>query len=478
MSAPSARAPGGEGLREQPGRPHGLLEKLVASIRPEFRAGVLTFDPGDPVFGGPPCAVPGCDRPARSRNLCWGHRQRWHQAGKPDLAVFTATTSPQWSGHLPLPGCQVPGCNYCQAGRGLCQMHHQQWCRAGRPDLSAWRLAQDYAPPTPPPDTCQVSYCGRWAMRTSAFCRTHHKSWRRAGRPEAGQFIAARADPGPGHEWIDVRCLPGQLQLEIQYVLQCRGDERQAPLRPARVQRILRDLAATGAASLLDRPEEQRAESGPRGSKAGGGRQFVLDARARIEQLASGSGWEAEYPRDKWRLRNLGLQAGKTATIDFAPISQPWLAALARRWCRWRLPAGLSASDAAHRVRAIRRFSAFLAAQAPAAGDPASIDRPLLERYLAGLSSAGLSPQHPPGAHLGAERVLPGHPPARLGPRRAARRRDLLPRGLPQTQPAAPPGGRRARDGPGRGPRQPQPAGQPVIPAHHPHPDPLRPADL
>ena len=123
-----------------------------------------------------------------------------------------------------------------------------------------------------------------------------------------------------------MRCLPGQLRLEIQYVLQCRGDERQAPLRPGRVQQILRDLAATGVASLLERPEEEWAEFGPRGSKAGGGRQFVLDARARIEQLAFGSGWEVEYPRDKWRLRNLGFQTEKTATIDFAPIKQPWLA--------------------------------------------------------------------------------------------------------------------------------------------------------
>jgi hypothetical protein len=60
----------------------GLLEKLMAAVRPEFRAGTLTFDPRDPVFGGPPCAVPGCERPARSRDLCWGHHQRWMSAGK------------------------------------------------------------------------------------------------------------------------------------------------------------------------------------------------------------------------------------------------------------------------------------------------------------------------------------------------------------------------------------------------------------
>ena len=189
-----------------------------------------------------------------------------------------------------------------------------------------------------------------------------------------------------------MRCLPRQLRPEIQYVLQCRGDERQAPLRPVRVQRILRDLAATGAGSLLDRTEEGWAGSGPRVTKVGGGRRFVLDARARIEQLAFGSGWDVEYPRDKWRLRNLGVQPGKTATIDFAPVSQPWLASLAKRWCRQRLSAGLSASDAGHGIRAIRRFSAFLAAHAPDGDDPASIGRPLLERYLADLSSSGLSP--------------------------------------------------------------------------------------
>ena len=48
-------------------RPAGLPEKLMVAIRPEFRADVLVFDPRDPVFGGPPCAVSGCDRPARSQ---------------------------------------------------------------------------------------------------------------------------------------------------------------------------------------------------------------------------------------------------------------------------------------------------------------------------------------------------------------------------------------------------------------------------
>jgi hypothetical protein len=62
--------------------PGGLLEKLVAAVRPEFRADDLVFDPRDPVFGGPPCAVNGCDRPHRVQCLCTAHWQRWRDSGR------------------------------------------------------------------------------------------------------------------------------------------------------------------------------------------------------------------------------------------------------------------------------------------------------------------------------------------------------------------------------------------------------------
>ena len=385
MNGPGAAGPG------RSGAPAGLLEKLIARVRPEFRAEVLTFDPRDPVFGGPPCAVPGCERVARTRNMCWSHHQRWHYAGKPDLAAFTASASPEWYGHLPLLACEIPGCNFCPAGRGLCRMHHMQWSRAGCPDMGAWRASVKYSPPSPPPGTCLVPYCERWAMRTSEFCHTHHKGWRRAGGPAAGEFAAACADPGPGHERIDIRCLPRGLRLEVQYALQCRRDESQMALVPVRVQRFVRDLATVGVSSLLERTEEQWAGFEPRRVRAGG-RQFILDARARVELLAFGGGWETEYPRSKWRLRNLGFQSDRVATIDFAPVAQPWLSAMAKRWCRWQLSAGLSASHAGSGIRAVRRFSAFLARHGAGDAGPASVTRPLLERYLADLSSSGLGP--------------------------------------------------------------------------------------
>jgi integrase len=98
-------------------RPAGLLAKLIAVVRPEFRSDVLIFDPRDPVFGGPACAVGGCVRAARAQGLCPGHHQRWWRTeGRPDLARFIATTDPGTGGRfgksaassvVPASECQV-----------------------------------------------------------------------------------------------------------------------------------------------------------------------------------------------------------------------------------------------------------------------------------------------------------------------------------------------------------------------------------
>src|SRR6266542_3032401 len=68
-------------------------------------------------------------------------------------------------------------------------------------------------------------------------------------------------------------------------------------------------------------------------------------------------------------------------------------------------------------------------------------------------------------------------PPARLGRHAPGQRRAVL-RGLPQTRRTASPRARRTRHGTTRPARQPRPVGQPRLPADHPHPDALRPADL
>jgi len=384
MSRPPGRAlPADEAGRDEHGAPAGLLGKLMAAVRPEFRADDLVFDPRDPVFGGPACAVAGCDRPQRKRGLCLGHRQRWLASGKPDLAEFTATAAAGWHGHRPLASCVIAGCDYGLQARGMCRRHTRQWDYAGHPDLAAWLASPaPLQPPACPPPACRIGYCGLWAQGTSAFCASHDDRWKARGRPDLESFIASYEDPGPGVEHIDLRRLPAHLRLEVQYVLQARRDEQKAKIRPWNVQPIVLALAATGAASLLDRPEGYWA--GLAAPPNRGWRAFTLDAYRRIEALAFGSGWETEYPRDTWRLRNLGIDQPE-ATISFSDIPQPWLKALAKKWARWQLATGLSASTAGTGARVLTRFAGFLAAQpAPADGLP-DVDRPLIECYLAGL---------------------------------------------------------------------------------------------
>jgi integrase len=368
--------------------PVGLLEKLMAAVRPEFRAGDLVFDPRDPVFGGPPCAVSGCDRPHRVQSLCTAHWQRWRDAGRlPPLDKFTATADPILHGHLPLSACVIAGCNYGQKARGLCQRHHRQWCSAGCPDLSAWRVP--VPPPAGPLPVCRISYCGLWAQGlwaqgVSAFCHGHDSRWKHQGRPGLKEFAASCENPGPGTEHIDLRRLPAGLRLEIQYVLQCCGDEQSAKLRPLKIRPLITMLGSAGMSSLLEQPEEWWTALDP--GKGTGWCHFILGARRRVEALAFGAGRDAEYPRDTWRLRNLGIEHHE-ATVSFAGIPRPWLKDLAKRHIRWQLATGLSASTAGYGTRAATRFAAWLSSLPEPPAGLAGVTRPLLESYLAVLQA-------------------------------------------------------------------------------------------
>jgi len=278
-----------------PIRATGLLAKLMAAVRAEFRGDVVVFDPRDPVFGGPACAVAGCVRTARAQGLCPGHHQRWWRTeGKPDLDRFIATTDPKTGTS---PGV-VPACE--------------------------------------------------------------HR--------------------------VDMTSLTAQLKLEVQYLLQCRRDDRLACTPVTTVTRMVRLLADLGVTSLLDRDEQTwRTSFGRPAPKDTGPRALLIYGLRKLEDLAENPGWETEYPRDVWRLRRLGRGggAGSPAQLRFDTIPQPWLKQLAKRWVRWRLSTGLSSTAAARCVTALTRFAQFL----PQVGVHrlGEVDRHVLERYLADL---------------------------------------------------------------------------------------------
>jgi integrase len=369
--------------------PAGLKAKLVAAVRPEFRAVVLTFDADDPVFGGPVCRVASCGRLVLAMGLCGAHHGRWKAAHRPDLDDFTASTSPRWRGQQ-YQSCQVPACQYASSAHGLCQNHYRGWTRAGRTPLTVWVGTQPAVTPGPTPRTCLISSCDLWTHAQQQLCFPHNQRWRRHRRSEqtditqfAHDCDAERHDSAAR---VDLGCLEPQIRLEVQYALQCRRDQTKAKVQPGTVGTLARFLAGTGAESLLEHSEQLWGEWFAQPGVKGGScvRGLLIYSRRHLEDLAYGHGWEVEYPRDVWRLHTLGI-TGPNAHLRFDRIPQPWLRSLAKRWIRWRLSTGISSSHACQAVAAITRFALFLAGPQVGVDHLADIDRALLERYLADL---------------------------------------------------------------------------------------------
>jgi integrase len=414
----------------------GLLEKLMAAVRPEFRADELAFDPRDPVFGGKPCLVPGCGRTVDSHGLCLGHGERWITAGRPDVRDFAVSTDPRWRKNTPLARCQAPGCRYGTGRRkGLCPRHAAAWQKAGEPFLADWLGALPAAAPSQPPADCLAASCGLWAEPGSDWCYPHTATWKRHGRPPAVQFAARWAGDDPGRrERIKLDCLPVQLKLEMQYALQRRRDDRAGKLHPGAVRSVVRILAGAGASSLLERTERQWRDAG------GGYRNaavLLAWARRQVADLAAGGGWDAEYPRDAWQMHRLGFE--RRNVLDFSRIPQQQLKELAKRWIRWRLSTGLSLQAGGVRpVRVLTRLAIFLDARGVTGAG--GISRAVLEAYLADLHAAMAGrPEH--GAHVGTigqfltavrqHSWVPDLPPdAMIFPGDQPRRAEMLPRAL------------------------------------------------
>jgi integrase len=370
------------------GQRAALLEALMAAVRPEFRSCVLVFDPADPVFGGDACLVGQCGRTARAVGMCNGHHQRWVHAGRPDVAAFAVSQAGAgpWFGQAPLRGCQVRGCGFGSARPQMCTRHLRAWQRAGEPEPGAWLAAVPPVIPSPGQAACKISYCQLWAHPGACLCYSHYRRWKGLGRPGLEDFIAGYDQPRDRREYADLSGLPDRLRLEVQYALQCRRDELMIKTRSTTIRSVISWLAASGCVSLLERSEQDwRATCPPEAARSQHPVALLIYAHRKITALAEGEGWDSEYPRDAWHLRRLGIDSAH-ATLQFGPISQPWLRDLVKRWTRWRLTTGLSAAACYRGVRALTRLSAFLAGADVT--QASQISRDVLERYLASLAAA------------------------------------------------------------------------------------------
>ena len=240
---------------------------------------------------------------------------------------------------------------------------------------------------------CAVAGCDR-VGRAITLCYTHYYRWSRLGRPAMSGYTAStgvidprRAGQIASREGVDLRALPQRLRLEVQYALQCRSDEAQAKTLPTTVAQAVNFLARSAVPSLLAESEEQWWARFGRGQKQ---RQpaddFILYARRLLETLELGSGWDLEYPRDVWRLRELGDNTGTSTHAYFDQIPQPWLKDLAKRYARWRLSTGMGTDVTTAGCRAATRFGLFLARRPEVAG-PGDLTRDVLEAYLADLQA-------------------------------------------------------------------------------------------
>ena len=141
-----------------------------------------------------------------------------------------------------------------------------------------------------------------WAENPAKiFCKSHEERWANAGRPDPGRFIADCELTGTAH--IHLRDLSPQLRMEFQYALQCRHDTQARTAPPRMVMQAVRQAKAAQVTSLLERSEQQWRQAAA--SRVREPVLFLLDARDAVESLRDGTGWEAEYLRDVWRLHKL-----------------------------------------------------------------------------------------------------------------------------------------------------------------------------
>lgn len=237
----------------------GLLGKLMAAVRPEFRVDIYVPERGALVFGTAPCRVPGCVRQPRTRGLCKGHYYKWKDEGRPDIEAFSAAVSPEGLGRRELAVCLAPGCRYGGTRRGLCIRHCGFWERSGNPDRAAW-LAGLAPVQDPGHRVCALSYCTLWTEGRSPFCANHRSRWEAVGRPDISEFVVLCESYGDDR--FDFRPLGDrrQLKLELQYALQCRHDERQVKTPAAVARPVIALAAASLVASLLDWPSQRWTE--------------------------------------------------------------------------------------------------------------------------------------------------------------------------------------------------------------------------
>lgn len=171
----------------------GLLAKLMAQVRAEFRVEIYLAGPDDSVLGRRPCSVSDCDRSRAENGLCSAHGGRWRHRGRPEMAGFLTDPGPTLNGRRDLTGCAVAGCRYGSSGFGLCMRHRVAFTRGDQSDPNAWAARASLLGP-PEEAGCLLPFCTLWTENTkNLYCKSHATRWAQLGRPDSAAYLALPA---------------------------------------------------------------------------------------------------------------------------------------------------------------------------------------------------------------------------------------------------------------------------------------------
>ena len=356
----------------------GMLDRAVLEEAGWDPAARILFLPAQHrLLGRQVCRAEGCTGTVHNDcpGVCYRCFTRLTRLGMSASDVAAARQLPP--APAPARDCAVPGCQCKPTVRQavMCEPHAQQFRNRWTPIPLEQFLTDRWVRPLPPLPACLVLACTRAADGAVGYCNTHYQRWRVAQRGNAEVDEQWRVtEPGvaePGQ--VNLRALPVLVVVEVLLGLQTR---LRGGLRLTDV--VLRAVGDTlrrrRAVSIRDCDPElvpgKRARSVLRA--------LTRDVRRALTDPGS------EQSRDIWDLAVFG----HPGALSFTKITQPWLAAAAKRWAAGQLPRhrGSGASRIQAKVNSVGLLSQHLHGRADHGSDPAALGRGDLENFLSRLA--------------------------------------------------------------------------------------------
>ena len=304
--------------------------------------------------------------------VCYRCFTRLQQLGISPAGIAAAQHLP--AAPVPAEDCAVPGCRCKPTVRQavMCEPHAAQFRDRRTPvPLEQFRTDRRVRP-LPPLPPCLVLACTRGADGAVGYCNTHYQRWRVTQRSSPGTDEQSwrATEPGvaePGQ--VNLRALPVLVVVEVLAGLQTR---LRGGLR-------LTDVVLRAAGDTLRRQQaasvhECDADLAPGKRARSVLRAFARDARRALADPGT------EQGKDIWDLAIFG----HPGALSFTRITQPWLAAAAKRWAAEQLPRhrGSGASRVQAKINNMGLLSQHLNSRPDHGSDPAALSRGDVEAFL------------------------------------------------------------------------------------------------